>query len=340
MNTPGSQIPSPVSAIGERGLIERIRRRFPAPPGALIVGIGDDAAVVKPERGALQVLTTDATVEGVHFERRYSSLEDVGYRALAVNISDVAAMGGAPSLALLSLLLPSATTAEDVDALAEGFAVMASEAGVTLAGGNLSATSGPLVVDVTVIGTVRPRRVLTRGGGRPGHELFVTGSIGAAAAGLRWLAGGGRSDPEDPAVAECVQRYRRPTPRARLGALLGRTRAASACMDLSDGLADAVHQLAEASGTGAEIDAALLPIHPGARAASASPGDVLSASLASDDYELLFSVPPRSGGRLRTVIGSARGIPVTKIGRLTQDPRVVLLRAGQPEPLPCGFHHF
>ena len=187
LNTPASHSSRPLASIGERALIQRIRDRFPAPAGILDIGIGDDAAVTSGVRGELQVLTTDALVEGVHFDRRFSSLADVGYKALAVNVSDVAAMGGTPRLALLSLILPAGLSVADVDALLDGFAEMAVDAGVTLAGGNVTTSPGPLVVDVTAVGTVRRRRILTRGGGKPGDLLYLTGVVGAAAAGLGWL---------------------------------------------------------------------------------------------------------------------------------------------------------
>jgi thiamine-monophosphate kinase len=345
LTTPGSQQASPASGLGERALIDRIRSRFPAPPVPFIVGIGDDAAIVKPERGALQVLTTDALVEGVHFDRRYSSLTDVGYRALAVNVSDIAAMGAAPRQALLSLMLPAWISVEDVEALADGVAEMAREASVGLAGGNVTRTPGPLVVDVTVIGAVRPRKFLTRGGGRPGDMLYVSGSLGAAAAGLDWLRSrqpGPAALPDDPSMASCVMRYRRPAPRTRLGALLGRTRTARACMDLSDGLADACRQMAEASGTGARIDAARLPIDAGARRWFTEQGaDPVVASIASgDDYELLFAVPAKADRRLTAVGQLARGLALTRIGELTEKPDVILIRNGQAEALPFGFSHF
>ena len=345
MNTPASPPSAPLASLGERGLVALIRARFPAPPALLPVGIGDDGAVAVPERGALEVLTTDAVVEGVHFDLAFSSFEDVGYKALAVNVSDVAAMGGQARLALLSLILPDRLAVADLEAMLDGFAAMAREAGVTLAGGNVTRSPGPLIVDVTVVGTVRPRKVLTRAGGRPGDERFVTGAVGAAAAGLGWLRADRRTtlaDPEDEALRECVRRYRRPAPRARLGSLLGRNRAASACMDLSDGLADAVTQVAEASGTGARIDAASLPIPGAARRwfAAAGQDPVDAAVSGGDDYELLFAVPARRRGRLRGVLSQARGVPVTRIGELTETPAVVLVRDGAEAPLPHGFVHF
>jgi thiamine-monophosphate kinase len=355
-----------ISSLGERGLIDRIRRRLPPPPPSLVVGIGDDGAVTTVDRGALQVLTTDALVEGVHFDRRFCSPRDIGYKALAVNVSDVAAMGAAPRLALLSLMLPPSLEVEVVDGLIDGLVDLASATGVTLAGGNITRSPGPLIVDVTVTGAVKPRRVLTRSGGRPGDRLYVTGTLGAGAAGLGWLLaqwgqtgvgvgpGWGQSvgvgsdssltpgEGEESLMAECVARYRRPEPRARVGALLGRSRAASACMDLSDGLADAVRQIAEASGTGAIVDAAKLPLQSDAVRWFTSLGrDPIDACITGgDDYELLFTVPHRRRGRLRLVQQQGRGVPLTPIGELTADPAVVLKRGETTEPMPTGFVHF
>jgi thiamine-monophosphate kinase len=293
----------------------------------------------------MEVLTTDALVEGVHFETAWSSYEDVGYKALAVNLSDVAAMGAIPRLALLSLVLPGAMAAADVDALLDGFALMASQARVALAGGNITRSPGPLVVDVTAIGSVRPRKVLTRSGGRPGDVLYVSGALGAAAAGLDWLRAqprGVAGEPDDPALQECVARHRRPSPRLRIGALAGQNRAASACMDLSDGLADAIGQVAAQSGTGAAVDASAIPVHPGAARWFSERGrdPIASAVAGGDDYELLLAVPSRFKGRLRHVIQHAEGVPLTRIGELTRDPAIVMTRDGRPEPLPAGFVHF
>ncbi|MFL6280344.1 MAG: thiamine-phosphate kinase [Vicinamibacterales bacterium] len=355
MSSPGSATGLRVADAGERALIERIRTRVPPGASSLIVGIGDDAAVAEPDRGAFQVLTTDALVEGVHFDRRFSTPADIGHKALAVNVSDVASMGGASRLALLSLMLPAELALRDVDDLLDGLLDLAQRLRITLAGGNITRSPGPLVLDVTVIGSVRPRRILTRAGGRPGDDLYVTGCVGAALAGLEWLrehcersavSSAGRTTsparPTDASMAECVDRYCRPEPRARLGAILGRTRAATACMDLSDGLADGVTQISSASQTGARIDAALLPIHPAAHTwFGRQGGDAIAAAIAGgDDYELLFTVSPKRRGRLRGVFRDARGVPMTRIGALTADRSVGLMRDGRLEPLPTGFVHF
>jgi thiamine-monophosphate kinase len=329
-----------IGDLGEAALVRRIRERFGPQASELAVGIGDDAAVAAPVRGTLDVLTTDSLVEGIHFDLAYSTFEDVGYKALAVNVSDIAAMGGIPRLALLSLILPGHLAVSDLDGLLDGFSSMASAAKVTLAGGNITRSPGPLIADVTVIGSARPRRILRRNGGRPGDALYLTGSIGGAAAGLAWLQRGGSGAPDGP-LQDCVARHRRPVPRLRIGAIAGQTRAASACIDLSDGLGDAVAQIAAESGTGAVIDAAALPLHPGARDWFSADGDPIVPSVSGgDDYELLFAVPRKYRGRFRGVINHARGIPITPIGELTADRRVLLTRNGRTEPLPAGFAHF
>ena len=346
-NTPGSL----AGARGEREIIAAIRARVPSAPPWLLVPMGDDAAVVKPARGAVDILTTDALVEGVHFDRRFSSPSDIGWKALAVNLSDIAAMGGTPRLALLSLALPDGMDAGEVDALVDGFLALAAEARVTLAGGNITRSPGPLFVDVTVTGFARERHVLTRSGAQAGDDLYVTGEVGCAAAGLAWLHEGheGREGHERTEGAEgaagmrmCADRHRRPQPRVRAGMLLGRNRAARACMDLSDGLADAVRQVAEASGLGARVDGASLPIPACVREWFLSRGEdpVLRAAAGGDDYELLFAAPRRARGRLATVARQSRGLRVSRIGVLTPERELVLVDGGREQPLPAGFVHF
>ncbi len=324
---------------GERDLIAAIRTRLPQAPAWLSVGIGDDAAVVEPARGALEILTTDALVEGIHFDRRFSCPRDIGWKALAVNLSDIAAMGGTPRLALLSLGIPDTLLPDDFNALIDGFVALAAEHRVTLAGGNITRSPGPLFVDVTVTGYAGRRHVLTRAGAQAGDELYVTGDVGAAAAGLRWLRA--PSTGLD-GIEACADRHRRPVPRVRIGVLLGRNRAASACMDLSDGLADAVRQMARASGVGARIDGDAVPIPPSARACFEAAGlePVAAAAAGGDDYELLIAVPRTRRGRLATVIRQSSGVPITRIGVLTKGPDLSIARQAVLEPLPEGFVHF
>ena len=325
-------------------------------PSWVVVGPGDDAAVIAAERGALAVLTTDAQVEGVHFDQRFVPADALGHRALAVNISDLAAMGAKPRAALLSLMLPDALDVAVVDGMLDGLTALAARHGVTLIGGNISRSPGPLVVDVTAVGSVRPRRVLRRAGARPGDGVYVTGSIGDALVGLQSLRRRAdlkvrpyRADePADPSVeadlqvGPCEQRYLYPEPRTRMGMLLGRNRAATACMDLSDGLADAVRQVAAASNVGITIDADALPIADAVRRwhvdHNADPAAM--ALQGGDDYELLFTARPSHAGRLRDVKAHAGNLPITRIGEVTSDRRLTVRTPAGDTPLPEGFEHF
>jgi thiamine-monophosphate kinase len=196
------------------------------------------------------------------------------------------------------------------------------------------------MVDITVTGTVKRRQVLTRRGARPGDELYLSGTIGAAAAGLALLKRSTTVESLD--VESCIQRYLRPEPRIRLGLMLARNRAASACMDLSDGLSDAVHQIADASRVGARIDAATLPIEPGARRVFEARGlDAVAEAIAGgDDYEMLVAVRPRARGRLAAAARHG-GVALTRIGVCTEARAVVLVGAAAEAPLSHGgYQHF
>ena len=336
----------------EHGLLARILARLPRPSPTVLVGPGDDAAVLAGSRNQRLVVTTDAVVEGVHFSRAYSRPADIGHRALAVNLSDLAAMGATPRWALLSLVLPGSTREAAVEELVDGLAALATRYGVSVIGGNITSTNGPMVVDVTAGGEVSPRKWLLRSGANPGDAIYVSGAIGGAAAGLEMLraAEAGTVNREPGTVSAlpapgsaCVARYLRPEPRVRLGMAVGRNRAATAAMDLSDGLADALEQVASASGVGVRVEAGVLPIDPCAREWWTARGaDPVSAALSGgDDYELLFAVPRRRHGALRSAVRHVADAALTKIGEFTKDPRErVLLRAGKEDGLPKGFEHF
>jgi thiamine-monophosphate kinase len=306
-------------------------------------------------------------VEGVHFDRAFVPPVAIGHKALAVNLSDLAAMGAEPRAALLSLVLPAGVLVADLDAMIDGLLALASRHGVALVGGNVSRSPGPLLLDITATGVVKPRRVLTRAGAKPGDDIYVSGEIGAAAAGLALCrgergttsgpapAGVGAADPaltgftgdaanlpaQDPGVS-CRQRFLMPEPRMRLGQLLGRNGVVSSCVDLSDGLADAVRQVALASGVGAIIEADALPVPDVVRTVLGGRGNGwLEAAMAGgEDYELLFTASSRRRRKLQGVLRHAHGLACTRIGRVTANRRLVVRRNGTDAALPGGFAHF
>jgi thiamine-monophosphate kinase len=280
-------------------------------------------------------------VDGVHFDLSFVPPDAIGHRALAVNLSDLAAMGAEPRAALLSLALPGALPAEALDAILDGFLRHAQTHRTALIGGNITRTPGPLVINVTAIGSVKPRRALTRSGARPGDEIHVTGAVGDAATGLAMLR---RAANQALTTAEsgCASRYLRPEARVRAGLQLAHHGAASSCIDLSDGLADGLRQLARASGVGIEIDADALPISDEARSWHTAAGtDAVAAALGGgDDYELLFTVRPRHRGRLRGARRRIGDLPITRIGIVTRGQGLTVRDRSGGRELPHGFEHF
>jgi thiamine-monophosphate kinase len=331
-----------VASIGERALIARLHARLSPDPDYVRIGIGDDAAVIVPERGMQTVVTTDCLIEGVHFRRAWTPADAIGHKALAVNLSDIAAMGATPRASLLSLGLPPDLPLDDFDRIIDGYARLADAARAPLVGGNIARSPGPLMVDVTVIGSVRPRRVLLRRGARDGDELYVTGAPGLSAAGLALLAGSlDRTALTDDERA-CIDRHERPDPRLRIGRIVARTSAASAAMDLSDGLAEAAAALAAAAGLGVVVDAAAIPVHPGVAAVAArlgqSPVDLILGG--GEDYELAFVVPARRRSRFLAAARRSGDVPVTRVGSFERAAGAWLDIGGIRSPLPAGFGHF
>ena len=315
---------------------EIISRYFtrPADDRAVEIGVGDDAAVLRPD-GRI-VVTVDTLVPDVHFPAD-APPDAVGHRALAVSLSDIAAMGARPRWCTLALTLPRADS-EWLEPFAAGFFALAGRFGVSLVGGNL--TRGPLAISVDAIGTLdRAAAPLTRGGGRPGDDVYVTGTLGDAAAGLACLASRGETSARadvGPLARALVSRYLKPTPRVDAGLALSGV--ASAAIDISDGLAADLGHVCRASGCGAEIDVDALPCSEALRSLF-SADDVLRFALGgSDDYELCFTAPPGAAERVAAALGAT---PFRRIGRLTDPPDIVFLRGTEriEPPLP-GYLHF
>ena len=330
-----------VSDVGEHALIRRIQNQVDHSFPSVILGIGDDAAVIEPKRGAVSVITTDALVEGIHFDRLWAPMNAIGHKALAVSLSDLAAMGATPSHILLSLALPATTLTREVDELMDGLLSLANRYKTALVGGNITAAREELHVEVTAMGHVKRRKLLRRTGAQPGDNIYVTGEIGSAAAGLASLRTPQTGDSSDTGTRDCQHRYLCPDPRVRLGNQLAKNQAARSCIDLSDGLADAVRQLAEASCLGARIDAKSIPLSSGARHWFESCGldPVVAAITGGEDYELLFTASPSMHRRIETARKLSGKLPVTCIGTITKNPSTVLIRNGKEEVLPDGYQH-
>lgn len=294
----------------------------------VIVGPGDDAAVVRPGSGDL-VLTTDAMVEGVHFRTDLTTARDLGYKAIAVNISDVAAMAGSPRFALCALTITDAIDASWVVELAGGMRECCDEFAVSLVGGNLS-RGEELSIVVTVTGEVGPSRAVRRDGARPGDRVVVTGSLGGAAAGRRVASQRSWSDDE----RDALRRSMRPAPRVGEAVILS-AHGVTSMMDVSDGLAIDLSRLCRASGTGARVETARIPAHPAATEAEALGG--------GEDYELLATLPDEAAvEEAATELRQGFGVSLSGIGVIIEGEGLVAVDAdGAERPLAIeGWDHF
>jgi thiamine-monophosphate kinase len=340
----GRELVVALEDLGEFGLIARLTAGLGRSP-RVRVGVGDDAAVLECEGGTQMVVTCDALVEGSHFIRRWAPADQIGRRALAVNLSDVAAMGGVPVVALLSLVLPRDTEVEWLDGLYAGLRGEAEAFGVAIVGGNVATTSGPLIIDVTLLGQVAAGRALLRSGARPGDRLCVTGTVGAAAAGLLTMARSRGAPPSD--AARAVARVRAallaPRPRVAEGRALAAGGAVTAAIDVSDGLAGDLGHLCEQSGVGVIVETAALPILEETRLVARHYGSdpVDLALYGGEDYELLFTVRPEAVDETLAAVRGAGGT-ATVIGTMTEATDGLRLRSsdGMVGPLePRGWDH-
>lgn len=332
-----------VEDLGEFGLIARLTAGLRRCAQGVLLGVGDDAAALRPTPGRLILATVDALVEGVHFLPGIPPPRLLGRKALSVNLSDIAAMGGLPRFALVSLGIPAGTPTSTLDELYAGLAERASEFGVALVGGNVSRSESGLFVDITVLGEVEPDRLLRREGAKPGDCLLLTGHLGQAAAGLA-LA-------REPALAlapgvrePLVTAWADPWPRVSEGRVISGSGACTAMIDVSDGLASDLGHLCEAGAVGATVWADRLPVDAGLAAfAEAAGRDLLEVALrGGEEYELLFTARSEASSALALAIQHATGTPVSIIGQVEpKDVGLSLIAAdGQRHPLPTlGFQH-
>jgi thiamine-monophosphate kinase len=329
------------SLVSENQLIKKIYQissqgRFPS--GRVRLSIGDDAAAFRNRIGALTLISTDALVEGIHFDLKYFSPEDLGWKALAANLSDIAAMGGEPLYFTTSIALPKRKTSNFVQKLYRGMLRLANKTQITLIGGDTCASSEAVFLNVTIIGEVKPSEIIRRGGARPGDLVFVTGELGGSAIGLELL----RKYPELARDSRRVTaRHLRPVPRCHIGRFLAARKYASAMIDISDGLSTDLHHLCEQSQVGALIDAARLPL----TTVSQKVASMLSEPLldygmnGGEDYELLFTVSPKIKDKIPKMI---QGISIQEIGQITEHAGFcrINLHGRVRRLFPSGFDHF
>jgi thiamine-monophosphate kinase len=331
----------------EKALISQIRRMAgqPAKPGragggaratqSVLAGIGDDCAVLRLLRGRGHeqdtLVTTDFTLEGIHFRRDWHPAESVGHRCLARGLSDIAAMGGEPVAAFLSLALPRDLPQSWVGRFARSLISLAEKFGLTLAGGDTAESPDGILADIVVVGSVPKGKSVLRSGARPGDRIYVSGELGGSAAAV-WQM---RKKPKRKLNPREYPRHFFPEPRIELGRVLREKGLASAMIDISDGLSTDLGHICEESGVGAEIESELIP-----RASVGKPAREVDLNFAlhgGEDYELLFTAPPR-----KRVPSRVAGVCITHIGRITRGRKVFLRNRNQIgyELQPRGWEYF
>lgn len=333
-----------ISDIGEFGLIARIDaiiRREGIASDRVTVGIGDDTASFAPKPGFDVLLTCDTMVENRHFLPECISRFDLGRRAMTQNISDIGAMGGTPVYALISLGLRGEIPVFDVEELYRGFLAQLNPCGACIVGGNITGTTGPVFIDVTLIGEVEQGKAVKRSGALPGDAIVVTGYPGQSWAGLQLLLNA--QDRSSVRHHPLVREYNSPSHRAQLGAAVGQTGRATAMIDTSDGFLGDLGHICEGSRVGAEVIEESIPISDALREAAKefgrNPREFFLAD--SDDYELIITCRAEDVGLMRS-LAAERDVPIAEVGRITPVPGVFLLTAdGKREALKsASWDHF
>jgi thiamine-monophosphate kinase len=325
-----------LSRLGEFGLIDKIRRATPKGRGVWL-GIGDDAAWVDSPSASCLV-TADLLLEGVHFDLKWTSLFDLGYKSLAVNLSDIAAMGGVPAYVVLSLGIPRHFRAEGIEEFYRGVNNLARKCGVSIVGGDTS-VAGSLLISVGLIGHA-PHRPIARHGAKVGDDIYVTGTLGDAALALQLLK---TKSPalRSPAAAFLLKRHHKPLARCRAGFLLAREKLAAAMIDVSDGLLQDLGHICNASGIGAVLREENLPLSRSYRMLAGKEGSRWAFS-GGEDYELLFCARRPRRAAIQALAERA-GVPITRVGAcVTKKEGITVLDAfGRKLRLPArGHDHF
>ncbi len=318
----------------EDALIAAIADALGTPARPLRIGIGDDAAAWQPDRHHLELITGDMLVDGVHFRLHVTPADALGHKALAKNLSDIAAMAGRPVLAVVALGITPELDEGWFRSFYAGMAALARSTRCAIAGGDI-VRAPALTIAVTVIGEVRRSAIRLRSTARPGDAIAVTGPLGMAAAGLRLLDSGAAVGGD---AQRAVDSYLRPAPRLREGAFFGSSRAAHAMMDISDGVSTDLARIARASHVDAIVESEALYMAPAVSAAAATAHDRTALVLdGGDDYELLVTIDGRAFDRVAAAFARRFGRPLTRIGRCVEGPgRVWIESGGKKKPLESG----
>ena len=315
-----------------------LQRKLPTHSLHFVVGLGDDAAVLRLLPGHEPVITTDLFVEGVHFLPKIHPPDVIGFKAIMRGASDLAAMAARPLAVFLSLSLRRNTPERWLEEFLSGVRVACRRIGLRVAGGDTSIGGHAFAADVTVVGQVRRGQAVLRSRARAGDDIFVSGKLGRAALGLELIRRGAK--PQDRRLRQDLRQHLYPEARCRLALELARLRLPSAMIDLSDGLSTDLHHLCRASRVGALVESSELPAPKLPHERATRHLDPIQLALhGGEDYELLFTVPSH---RRRRVPRRLAGVPLTRIGRVTRDPGIYLVQKdGRLEPLlPLGWDHF
>jgi thiamine-monophosphate kinase len=312
--------PSTLQTIGEFGLIRALEQHCHALQADVIQGIGDDAAILRTQPNEALIASTDLAIEGIHFDLNFESLRDVGYRTAVANISDMAAMGATPKFLLVALAVPSSASVKSLQDLYRGIKEPCRRFNISVVGGDTSSSKTGLFLCMTILGQVKAKQALRRRGAKVGDQVFVTGTLGDSKAGLQILQRQAKQKNRMAPQAHetfLTKRHLRPTPRLAIGQQLAKGRLAHAAIDVSDGLSGDIHHLCESSGVGVELWASQLPLsrHCRTYAASHHLSPIELALAGGEDYELLFTVPPKHQPQMAT-LAKAFKTPMTCIGEI------------------------
>lgn len=332
--------------LGEFGLIDRIKKKVNSNFEGVRLGIDDDAAAFESTKGMVSLLTADVLVNGIHFDPSYATPYEIGWKAMAANLSDIAAMGGVPRTAVISLCLPEQTEVEWVEEIYEGMEDIVHRYEGSIVGGDTSASHSDTIISIALTGEVEKKNLTTRSGAKRGDVICVTGDLGGSVAGLKVLRKEQRAREKfKDQWSHVIEKHLRPLPRIPEARFLVEGTKVNAMIDISDGLASEIHHICSLSNTGAKIYTEEIPLHPQTTLAARefeTPAHKY-ALYGGEDFELLFTLSPRHVGEIFDIIESETGTKVSVIGAIVEGDHGILLidEHGKQQDLPFrGYNHF